>query len=184
VSDEIYYKAGAYHEAGHAILAVHVGAVNIEAELEPFPCCRGRVSSSYGPAHLNPNLIGHRKIMIDLILKTLAGHIAERFYWAGVPEKDRPVSIQNWEGDRRRAEELAEQLRSDTSDPLDIMNQAFAWLEDFFSETVNYLKLERLGEALFTAVKLSDAEIRKILGDVDAAYAAAVNPLPPRPAAH
>jgi hypothetical protein len=159
--NRIYFAAGAHHEAGHALIAIAMGARNVSAQVGPYPRCVGKTHYELGPAQFDPTKLPHFLARQKEIMVAMAGHQAELMYWATIDPKDQPHSIQNFDGDMKSAFTLAADIADSRLSPELVVQGAV--LQSQLVLDKNTAILKRIANALIERQQLDDAALRAFL---------------------
>lgn len=149
----------AYHEAGHAFMAVCMGArvhsVTIEPDWDDGP-------ERFGDAQIewNTSRLSKREFHEKLILVSLAGPVAEAIY------RDEPYHVAHvpeWADDWRQAWETAGQLIPDEQKRMRYLEQTTAELYRELNQDKNWAALAAIVDSLLAHDRLEGDEVSEIV---------------------
>ena len=178
VLGEARRREAAYHESGHAVIAIVVGIsfefVSIVPDDDRFGLL-GKVRRRQGPYHLAQSYEGIDPIAVkrdaeQVLLFTLAGRQAERAHLVAthgpnseeVEAHDEGGSL---DGDEEDARELAEYLAAVDGDELEVrLGQASAECARLLDDPEVWAAIETLATALLEASLIDYAHVLKITG--------------------
>ncbi|WP_157676680.1 hypothetical protein [Afipia sp. GAS231] len=167
IDDNRYYMSGCFHEAGHALAALAVGAKDISVFMEPYPRCKGHTKFGYGP--LNPDQTNpqHRKALQDLIFVSAAGTFAELIFWTRQPDELRPLERRNDYGDQDHMRGYAALLETASTKAEQFIEKGQSECDAFFVNVTNYPLLKAVADRLFDNEAIDDPNLRALAASLD-----------------
>lgn len=151
----------AYHEAGHAFMAVRLGAkvrsVTIDPDHDDGPERLGDTQVVWRKGRLTDREFHERAIMVSL-----AGPVAEMLY-TGDPYH--PGLVAEWAFDWQEAWKLAEPLFPDHRRRLDYLEQTTSRLYHLMNAEPNWSAIASLADNLLAHETLESEEVRDIVSE-------------------
>ena len=152
-------EVDAYHEAGHAMMAVYVGArvrsVTIEPDRDDGPERYADIRVEW-PRDQFPG----RKLHENSILVALAGPVAEMIY-SGEPYH--PGFVAEWAADWRMAWDAAATLVPSERQRLNYLEQATARLHRMLNEDATWAAVAAIADHLLAHETLEGEEVEDIV---------------------
>ena len=152
-------EINAYHEAGHAFLAVYVGARVREVTIEPEP---DDGPERYADIHVEWPLrrFGPRELREKSILVALAGPVAEMLYTG---EPYHPGFVAEWAADWKAAWQEAEALFPDERKRLAYLEQVAAQLYRLLDEEEPWAAVAAIADHLLAHERMNGDEVAEIV---------------------
>ncbi len=151
----------AYHEAGHVLAALLLGAkvkqVTIEPENDDGPRRYGDTQVLWPRGGMSEKALAQNVVQV-----CLAGPVAEMIY-SGEP--CHPGFVAEWAADWREAWESAVVLHRDERRRLKFMEQVSIWLYERFQRDDLWAALAALADNLLAHQTLDEEQIDEIVGD-------------------
>lgn len=149
----------AYHESGHALMAVHVGAsvgsVTVEPDWDDGPDRYGDTQVTWDPARFSPRDYHEKRILV-----ALAGPVAEMLYTG---DAYHPGMVSEWSADWSDAWNAAAAIYPDHRKRLVMLEQTTADLYELLNEQRFWSALAALADNLLAHETLESDEIHDIV---------------------
>lgn len=149
----------AYHESGHALVAIQLGAVirhvTIEPEWDDGPERYADIAIEWKLDHLDTKEVEHRSIQI-----ALAGPVAEMIYTG---EPYHPGFIGEWASDWQIAWQSAERLFPDGRRRLRFLEQVTADLHQQLNNTHYWAAISAIADELMAHETLEGDQVEEIV---------------------
>ncbi len=149
----------AYHECGHAFMAVRLGGVVRHLTIEPP---RDDGPDRFGEVQVAWQRQGQatREFHNKLVLVALAGPVAEMIYRG---EPLHPGFVAEWSSDWATAWQAAEPIMPDTKKRLAFLEEAVRQVHALFSRDEHWAAIAALSDNLLAHETLEEPEIQDIL---------------------
>ncbi|MCX7423050.1 MAG: hypothetical protein NT013_26435 [Planctomycetia bacterium] len=151
----------AYHEAGHAFMAIYLGAkvrsVTIEPDNDDGPRRFGDTQIVWRMSRLTERQYRERAIQVSL-----AGPVAEMLY-SGDPFH--PGLVAEWAADWKAAWAFAEQLVDNPRRRLEYLEQTTVELRQMMDSEPNWSAIADLADNLMAHDTLEFEEVKEIVGE-------------------
>ena len=151
----------AYHEAGHALMAVLLGGeihlVTIEPDNDDGPARQGDTQVLWGRAGISEKEFAKKAVQVSL-----AGPVAEMIY-SGDP--CHPGFVAEWAADWREAWEAAALLHPDKRKRLEYLEQISIQLYHRLKEDELWAALASLADNLLAHETLEGEQVEEIVGE-------------------
>ncbi|QDU97052.1 ATP-dependent metallopeptidase FtsH/Yme1/Tma family protein [Lignipirellula cremea] len=152
-------EISAYHEAGHAFMAIFVGAqvgmVTIEPDRDDGPQRHAEIRVEWPPGTFS-----RRQHQEKMILVSLAGPAAEMLY-SGDPFH--PGLVPEWAADWRSAWEAAAPLIADEKKRLALLEQTSIKVYRLLDQEPNWSALAAIADSLLAHETLEGEEVLEIV---------------------
>lgn len=149
----------AYHECGHAFIAVYLGgrvhSLTIDPDRDDGPDRFGAAEIRWRRARLSAQELQHK-----LVLTALAGPVAEMIYQG---EPLHPGFVPEWSDDWRRAWEAAAAILPDERKRLAFLEEAVRHLHGLLSQDRHWAAVSALADNLLAHETLEAEEIDDVL---------------------
>lgn len=149
----------AYHEAGHAFMAIYLGGqvrtVTIEPDRDDGPSRFGDIQVLW-----HPDRFAERKLRENMILVALAGPVAEMIHRE---EPLHPGFVAQWASDWSEAWETAAMLHADEKQRLAYLEKVTVQLLQTLKRDDNWAALAAVVDNLLAHETLEGEEVEEIL---------------------
>lgn len=152
-------ELSAYHEAGHALVAIYLGGQVHSLTIAPD---RDDGPDRHGDAQVvwNPRRLSERRIRENSVLVALAGPVAERIHRG---EPLHPGFVPEWMADWRLAWEAAETLVPEPRLRVKYLERVTDQLDELLRRDAMWAALAALVDELATHETLESSEIHDIV---------------------
>ncbi|MCA9107842.1 MAG: hypothetical protein KDA83_20700 [Planctomycetales bacterium] len=152
-------EINAYHESGHAYMAVRVGArvlqVTLEPEWDDGPSRYADIAVEW-PRESPPS----RALIDRQLLVILAGPVAEMLYTG---DKFHPAMVAEWRADWRHAWRLAALIHADDQQRMKYLEQLCAGVHETLNEAHHWAAVAAIADHLLAHETIEGEEVEEIV---------------------
>lgn len=149
----------AYHEAGHAFTAIHLGGrvdfVTIAPDRDDGPRRDGEVQVAWRTSRMTPKEFQHKRVLV-----ALAGPAAEMIYRGETPH---PATLSEWSADWQEAWRAASKIHPPEPLRLAFLEQATTELVRMLRRDHFWAAIAALADELLAHETLEAEEIRHVV---------------------